>query len=153
MKGVGKNLFSYKFFLIFLIGLSLIMLVCVYVGPKWNFNMYSSFVHALFHVQVLCVHSNCSIKCLYGIFSLFWTPLSINFWGLPCFYMLNMFWSLVVCFTHFTPWVFCHALLRHLTCTPQAHLMHTLYHLTCFAFHSCYVSLVRPLALKTWSCD
>jgi len=103
---------------------------------------------------VECVHSKCSIKFLNGVFSLFWTPMStIFFFGLPCFYMPNMFWLLVVCFTHFVPWVLCHALLMHLTCTPQAHFMHTLYRLTCFTFYSCYVSLVRPLALKTWFCD
>ena len=42
---------------------------------------------------------------------------------------------------------------KYTWCTPQVHLMHTLYHLTCFVLHSCYVRLIRPLALKTWSCD
>ena len=46
-----------------------------------------------------------------------------------------------------------HASHMHTISTLDAHLTHTLDHLTCFAFHSRYVSLVRPLALKTWSYD
>ena len=137
-----------QIFLFFLIGLSPIVFVLAPSGI-WTY-IYARFqhVHALFYMLVVCMHSMCLIKCPNGIFSLFWTLMSTNFWGLLCFYMLNLFWTLAVCFTHFSPCVPCHALLMHLTCTPQAHLMHTLDHLTCFAFHSCYVSLVRPLALK-----
>ena len=100
---------------------------------------------------VECVHSKCSIKFLNGVFSLFWTPMStiFFFWDYHVFTCLTCFdyWSCVLrTLSH-------ECFVMHLTCTPQAHLMHTLYHLTCFAFYSCYVSLVRPLALKTWFCD
>ena len=82
----------------------------------------------------------------------------LGLWWVPNFGDFYVFTFLIcfkhwLCFTHFAPWVPYHILLMHLICTPHAHLIHTLDHLTCFAFHSCYVSLVRPLALKTWSCD
>ena len=52
--------------------------------------------------------------------------------GLTWLDMFIMFWSLGVCFTHFNPNVLSHALHMHHICTPHAHLMHTLVHLSCF---------------------
>ena len=90
-------------------------------------------------------------------FSLFWTPLSTNFLGVLCLCMLNMLWSLVVCFTYFASWVLCHALFMHLVHASHMHTtstldVHTLL-LYMFCIHSCYVSLFRLLALITCYCD
>ena len=60
-------------------------------------------VHALFHIVVLSVHARCLIKCLLGIFSLVWTPMSTKLWGFSCFLVRNMFGSLVVYLTHLAP--------------------------------------------------
>ena len=103
------------------------------------------------------MRTRCLIKCLYGIFSLFWTPISTKFWGLPYLYMFNMFWSLVVCFTHFFPWVLVHALIIHCTCTLDSPTTHTPYQVTCFTYYRCpglkwlenHKAFVRPPAVVT----
>ena len=65
-------------------------------------------------------------------FGVVWTPMSTKLWGLSWLYMFIMFWSLVVCFTHFDPNVLSHALHMHHICTPHAHLMRTLVHISWF---------------------
>ena len=77
------------------------------------------------------------IKCPNGILVLFWTPMSSKLWELPWLYMFIIFWSLVVCFTHFDPNVLSHALHMHHIGTPPTHLMHKLARLSCFAYCSC----------------
>ena len=37
-------------------------------------------VHTLFYIVVHSVHARCLIKCLLGIFSLVWTPMSTKLW-------------------------------------------------------------------------
>ena len=61
--------------------------------------------HALFYIVVHSVHALCLIKCLLGIFSLVWTPMSTKLWGFSCFLIRNMFGSLVVYLTHLAPHV------------------------------------------------
>ena len=75
-------------------------------------------VHALFHIVVHSVHARCLIKCLLGIFSLVWTPMSTKLWGFSCFLIRNMFGSLVVYLTHLTPYV-------HFSCIEHSHFLHT----------------------------
>ena len=65
------------------------------------------------------LHIMCLIKCLSGIFELFWTPMSSKFWDYSWLNLFNMFWSLGVCFTHFDPTC------AH-TCLAMHYLMHTL---------------------------
>ena len=81
-------------------------------------------VHALFHIVVHNVHVRYLIKCLLGIFSLVWTPMSTKLWGFSYFLIRNMFGSLVVYLTHLAPHVhflyFGHAL--HIT-TSYTHLL------------------------------
>ena len=78
--------------------------------------------------------------------------MSTKFWGLTYLFMFNMFWSLVVCFTHFAPWVLVHALIMHCTYTLDEPLMHTSCHLTCFAYiHASWVFL-DLIAHITCSC-
>ena len=62
-------------------------------------------VHALFYFIVHSVHTRYLIKCLLGIFSLIWTPMSIKLWGFSFFFIRNMFGSLVVYLTHLAPHV------------------------------------------------
>ena len=87
-------------------------------------------VHALFYIVVHSVHASCLIKCLLGIFSLVWTPMSIKLWGFSCFLIRNMFGSLVVYLTHLAPHVhfpcFCHALHIATSCTHLCYPCHAL---------------------------
>ena len=87
-------------------------------------------VHALFHIAIHSVHARCLIKCLLGIFSLVWTPMSTKLWGFSCFLIRNMFGSLVVDFTHLAPHVHfpCigHALHIATSCTHLCYLCHAL---------------------------
>ena len=124
----------------FLIGLCPIWFVCVCVGPLWHFNIYLGKIQScscIAHMLFLWVNIKYLTKCSNGIFVLFWTPMSTKFWGLPWLYMFIMFWSLGVCFTHFDLIVLNHALHMHYIGTPYAQLMHTLAHLSCFAYDSC----------------
>ena len=89
-----------------------------------------------------CPHVSCI-----GAYQVFDKMLKWNFWvvldsnGLPWLNLFIMFWSLVVCFTHFDLAVLSHALHMHHICTSHAHLMHTLAHSSCFAYHSCWISV------------
>ena len=82
-------------------------------------------VHTLFHIVVHSVHSRYLIKCLLGIFSLVWTPMSTKLWGFSCFLIRNMFGSLVVYYTHLTPHV-------HFPCFGHA------LHIATYCTHLCY---------------
>ena len=82
-------------------------------------------IHALFHIIVHSVHARCLIKCLLDIFSLVWTLMSTKLWGFSCFFIRNMFGSLVVYLTHF-------ALHVHFSCI--SHALHTATSYT----HLCY---------------
>ena len=87
-------------------------------------------VHVLFHIFVHSVHARCLIKCLLGIFSLVWTPMSTKLWGFSCFLIRNMFGSLVVYLTYLPPYVhfpyFSHALHIATSCTHLYYLCHAL---------------------------
>ena len=87
-------------------------------------------VHALFHIVVHSVHTRCLIKCLLGIFSLVWTPMSTKLWGCSCFLTKIMFSSLVVYLTHFALYVhfqyFGHALHIATSCTHLSYPYHAL---------------------------
>ena len=92
-KGVGivgfcQNLFK------FLIGLCPICLVCVCVGPMWQFWLvfrqnfsWSCIAHMLSRV----LHIMCLIKYSSDIFELFWTPMSSKFWDYSWLNLHNMF--------------------------------------------------------------
>jgi len=140
-QGLGNFKFWQKNFN-FLIGLCPIwfVCVCVCVGPLWHFNMYLGKIHScscILYMLVVLVRTKCLIKCLKGILVLFWTPVSTKLCGLPWLYMFIMFWSLVACFIHFDLNVLRHALHMHHIGTPHVHLIHTLVHLSCFAYQSC----------------
>ena len=87
-------------------------------------------VHALFYIVVHSVHASCLIKCLLGIFSLVWTPMSIKLWGFSCFLIRNMFGSLVVYLPQLAPQVLfpCigHALHIATSCTHLCYPCHAL---------------------------
>ena len=77
------------------------------------------------------MHVEFLIKCSLGIFAHIWTPMSTKLWGLSCLLNCNMFLSLLMCFTHFAPWVLVHDLLMHCTCILD---VHTLSQLNCHAY-------------------
>ena len=92
-------------------------------------------VHVLFHIFVHSMHARCLIKCLLGIFSLVWTPMSTKLWGFSCFLIRNMFGSLVVYLTHLSPNV-------HLPCIGHAlHLSTSCTHL-CYPYHASVFTLL-----------
>ena len=83
---VGKILFLYKNFSIFLIGLCPICFNCVYVGLLWHSNVYLGIFYkfsCIVYMLVVFVHTRYLIKCPNGILVLFWTPMSTKFWELP----------------------------------------------------------------------
>ena len=99
-------------------------------------------VYALFYIVIHSVHARCLIKCLLGIFSLVWTPMSTKLWGFSCFLIRNMFGSLVVCLTHLAPHVhfpcISHALHIATSCTTL--VMH--WSIPCFFILACHVYLI-----------
>ena len=86
-------------------------------------------VHALFHIIVHSVHARCLIKCLLGIFSLVWTPMSTKLRGFSCFLIRNMFGPLVVYFTHLVSHV-------HFPCFGHALHIITSYTHLCYPYHA-----------------
>ena len=108
-------------------------------------------VHAQFHIVVHSVHARCLIKCLLGIFSLVWTPMSTKLWGFSCFLIRNIFGSLVVYLTHLAPRV-------HFPCIGHAlHAPTSCTHL-CYPCHALVETLLRhpsmlglPYALQNFT--
>ena len=95
-------------------------------------------VHALFLIIVHSVHVRCLIKCLLGIFSLVWTPMSTKLWSFLCFLIRNMFGPLVVSFTHVDSHV-------HFPCFGHALYIATSYTHLCYPCHALlYTSLPHP---------
>ena len=122
-KRVGFIDFGHIFFKI-LIRLCPIWLVCIYVGPLWQFELVFRHIFicsCIAHMCSVVLHSMCLIKCSSGIFELFWTQMSSKFWVYPWLSLFNMFWSLGVCFNTLCPTMPHHAL----PCITKAHTMHT----------------------------
>ena len=136
-QGLGKlnfcQIFSWDWFLL-LICIRCWLLVAERTCIKGGFND----VHAFFHIVVHSVHAKCLIKCLLGIFSLVWTPMSTKLRGFSCFLIRNMFGSLVVYLTHLAPHV-------HFPCISYAlHIATSCTHL-CYPFHAfVYTLLLHP---------
>ena len=102
-------------------------------------------IHALFYIVVHSVHIRCLIKCLLGIFSLVWTPMSTKLWGFSYFLIRNMFGPLVVYLTYLAMCTF-HALVMHYTQPPLAHTFVTLvmhWFIPCFFILAYHVHLMR----------
>ena len=99
-------------------------------------------VHALFHIIVHSVHARCLIKCLLDIFSLVWNLMSTKLWGFSCFFIRNMFGSLVMYLTYPSPHV-------HLPCIGHAlHLATPCTHLC----YPCYALVFTLLLHPSMSC-
>ena len=75
------------------------------------------------------------MKCLLGVFSPVWTPMSTKIWGFACYLFRNMFALLVMYFVNLTPLVHFSFLARalHITtscthlCTPCHALINVLF--------------------------
>ena len=74
--GVGKNYFLSNFFVWDWFLLKIFFECCSLVAKRTCIKGGFHDVHALFHTVVHSVHARCLIKCLLGIFSLVWTPMS-----------------------------------------------------------------------------
>ena len=95
-------------------------------------------IHAMFYIVVHSVHSWCLIKCLLGIFSLVWTPMSTKLCGFSCFLIRKMFGSLVVYLTHIAPQV-------PFPCIGHALHIATSYTHICYPCHALiYTLLLHP---------
>ena len=115
-------------------------------------------VYALFHIVVHSVHARCLIKCLLGIFSLIWTPMSTKLWGFSYLFIRNMFGSLVVYLTHFAPYYIFPALVMHCTLPlpPLARTFATLvmhWSTPCFFILACHVYLMLCSILFCLRCE
>ena len=100
-KGLGSY-FCEKVFKI-LIGLSPICCVCIYVGPMWQSDLVLRHFHScscIVHWCCALLHAKCLIECPSDILMLNWTLISSNSWVSFWLNMLDMFWSMGVCFTH-----------------------------------------------------
>ena len=116
-KRVGNYDFGLIFFKI-LIGLCPSCIVCIYVGPLWQFDIIFRYIFICSCIAHLCsavLHSMCLIKCSSGIFELFglkWVP---NFG-------FTLDWTCWTCFDH---WVCVLHTLTHMCltmpCTLDAH--------------------------------
>ena len=95
------------------------------------------------------MHARCLIKCLLGIFSLVWTPMSTKLWGFSCFLTMNMFGSLVVYLTHLAPHVhfhcFGHALHITTSCTHLCYPCHALVYTLFIRAYHVYLMLCNTL--------
>ena len=83
--GVGKTYFCQIFvwdWFLFLICFGCWPIVAKRTCIKGGFHH----IHALFHIVVHSVHARCLIKCLLGIFSLVWTPISTKLLGFLMFF-------------------------------------------------------------------
>ena len=88
---------------------------------------------------VLLVHTKYLIKCQNGILLLFWTPMSTKLWGYQdytCFSCFDHWLCVLHTLTQMCLVMPCSCITyahhMHTWCTPHAHLMHTLVHLSCF---------------------
>ena len=100
-----------------LIGLSPICCVGICVGPMRHYDLILRHFHScscIFHWCCALLHAKCLTKCPSDILVLIWTQVSPFAWVSFWLNMLDMFWSMGVCFTHFNLFV------------PQCHAMHTL---------------------------
>ena len=106
--GIFKNwvgVFSFcEIFSKSFIGLSPTCCDCSYVGPMLQFE------HVLRHFSLcsctfrhLCtlLHVRCLTEGPSDIFVLNWIQVNSNFWVYTCLILFNLFWSLIMCFTHF----------------------------------------------------
>ena len=106
------------------------------------------FMH-YFYIIVHSVHVRCLIKCLLGIFSLDWTPMSTKLWGFSFFLTRIMFGSLVVYLTHLAPHVlfpyFGHALHIAFSCTHLCYPCHALVYTLFIRAYHVYLMLCNTL--------
>ena len=101
--GLGFLVFV-KFFSKSLIGLSPIYCDCSCVGPMWQFEhvlRHFSLCSCFFHHLCTLLHVRCLTECLCDIFVLNWIQVNSNFWVYTCLTLFNLFWSLIMCLTHF----------------------------------------------------
>ena len=111
-------------------------------------------VYALFHIVIHSVHARCLIKCLLGIFSLLWTPITLGFFIFP---HQDHVWFIGCVF--YTPCPIS-AFSMHWSCIAHSHLLHTpLLPLSCIGlylvsssqhviFTLCYVAFCFVLGLS-----
>ena len=72
--------------------------------PCGRLNMYWGiflFCSCIFHHYCALLHVRCLTECPSDIFELNWIQVNSNFCVYTCLTLFNLFWSLIMCFTHF----------------------------------------------------
>ena len=131
--------FCENFFKI-LIGLNPICRVYICVGPMRHSNHVLSQISScscIIHRCCSLLHVRCLTECPSDILVLYWTQMSSNTWVSFWLNMLDMFWSMSVCFTHFP--TLCHAM--HTLCITYCAHMHQFMHTHAQWFTSCILFL------------
>ena len=106
-----------------MIGLSSIYCFCICV--LWNFKVvlrHSSLCSYIFHHCCALLLVSCLIECPSDILELNWIQVNSNFWVYTCLTLFNLFWSLIMCFTHFAHVAHTRHTPKHPFSTPM-HLM------------------------------
>ena len=122
-QGFSKIGLRFLVFLKSLIRLSPICCDCSCVGPMWQFEhvlRHFSLCSCIFHHLCTLLHVRCLTECPSDIFVLNWIKVNSNFKVYTCLTLFNLFWSLIMCLTHFAHVAQTRAL--------QAHLMHLMMH-------------------------
>ena len=101
----------------------------------WHFThvlRYFHFCSCIVHLCSSLLHVKCLTKCPSDIFVLNWIQVNSNFWVYTCLTLFHLFWSLCMCFTHFSHVAHIKHTLkpsRHTSCIscciPMHHMLHT----------------------------
>ena len=136
-----------------MIGLSPIYCDCSCVGPMWQFEhvlRHFSLCSCFFHHLCTLLHVRCLTKCPSDIFVLNWIQVNSNFWVYTCLTLFNLFWSLIMCLTHFAHVAHTRHTLgpsRHTSCIMMhthapAHALPKHTHIHSYLIHALYLFLL-----------
>ena len=139
-----------KFFSKSLIRLSPIWCLCIYVGSLRHFKFVLrnfSFGSCIIHISCALLHVKCLTKCPSDIFVLNWIQVNSNLWVYTCLTLFHLFWSPIMCFTHFALVAHTRRTLgpfRHTSCISWCTHMHQ--HMHCLGTHR-HSYLIHALCL------
>ena len=105
-----------------MINLLCLFLCWPYVIVLACIKAYFSLCSCIFHHCCALLHFRCLTECPSDIFELNWIQVNSNFWVYTCLTLFNLFWSLIMCFTHFAHVAHTRHTPKHPLSTPM-HLM------------------------------
>ena len=91
---------------------------------------YFSLCSCIFHHCCALLLVSCLTECPSDILELNWIQVNSNFWVYTCLTLFNLFWSLIMCFTHFAHVAHTRHTPKHPFSTPM-HLMLQSYASSC----------------------